>query len=66
MFGKWEPTLRFFNPVGNMLELFSQVVVIQQAPEFIWVVYAGVCSLLSFWGGWIIFSKAEPSFAEII
>ena len=54
------------NPVGSILENINHIVVLHQAPELIWVFYAGAWSIATFFGGWAIFEKAEPKFAENI
>ena len=65
MFGRMK-TLLLLNPVGSILESINDVVVLHQAPEIFWVVYACVFSVFTFVGGWIIFQMAEPKFAECI
>jgi ABC-type polysaccharide/polyol phosphate export permease len=65
LFGKWE----FFvllNPVSSILECLNTTVILHKAPPLGWFLYAGASSLLTFWGGWVIFHKAEPFFAEYI
>lgn len=65
MFGKYEPLL-MANPIGAMLEAINQVVVLHQAPNLFWMAYATVCSVVTFVGGWYLFQKSEPKFAEYI
>jgi lipopolysaccharide transport system permease protein len=59
-------TVLLLNPIGAILENINRVVVLRQAPEYIWLLYAGIWSVASLIGGWIIFHKAEPKFAEYI
>lgn len=63
MFGKYEPVL-LISPVGALLENINAVVVLHQAPNFFWLTYAAVCSVLTFVGAWYLFQKSEPKFAE--
>jgi ABC-type polysaccharide/polyol phosphate export permease len=63
MFGKYEPVL-LISPVGALLENINTVVVLHQPPDLFWMIYAAVCSVLTFVGGWYIFQKNEPRFAE--
>lgn len=65
MFPKFEMYL-MLNPVGSLLECINSVVVMHQAPPTIWFIYACVCSLGTFWIGWTVFHKAEPTFADNI
>lgn len=64
-FGKWKVFL-LINPIGSILEAINNVVVLHQAPEIFWLVYAGVVSVLTFILGLNIFHKSEPYFAESI
>lgn len=65
MFGKSRLFL-LLNPVGSLLECLNQAVVLHQMPSLFWLTYAGVVSLVCFWGSWFIFHKLEPLFAEKI
>jgi len=64
-FGHWGIWLKL-NPVGAMLECINQVVVHQQPPDFVWMVYAALWGIFTFVLGWVIFHKCEPAFAENI
>lgn len=59
-------TILMLNPMGSILENINHVVVLHQAPEMGWLIYAGLWSVLGFFGAWCIFEKAEPKFAESI
>ncbi len=54
------------NPIGSILESISQVVVLKQAPDMLWLLYSSVCSIAIFIFGFIIFKKKESVFAENI
>jgi lipopolysaccharide transport system permease protein len=64
-FGKWAPAL-LLNPVGSVMESINDVVVLRQPPNLIWLGYAAVFGVASIALAWIIFKKAEPSFAQEI
>jgi len=64
-FGNWEPLL-LLNPVGSILEIINQVVVLKQAPNYFWLSYAAICSVVMFFVGYSVFDKKEPLFAENI
>ncbi len=64
-FGDWKHFL-LLNPMGSILESLNQVVVLKQTPDLFWLSYAGVCSVITFYIGMIIFHKKEQSFAENI
>jgi len=64
-FGNWR-VLLLLNPIGSILESINNVVVLQEAPQLIWVGYASIASLLMFCIGMIVFHKKEPVFAENI
>lgn len=65
MFGKWR-TMLLLNPVGAILENINNVVVLHQAPDFLWLAYASIWAIGGFFISWYIFKKAEPVFAENI
>ena len=54
------------NPVGAILENINNIVVLHQAPNFIWLTYAAVWAFVTFFWGWSFFHKKEPTFAEFI
>lgn len=65
MFGKWS-TILLLNPVAPILEAIRACVVLHHAPDFGWMVYSAAISLLLFLGGYPLFKKLEPAFAESI
>ena len=56
--------LLLLNPVGAILENINNVVVLHKAPNYMWLMYAGVWAIVGFFGSWYIFHKTEPIFAE--
>jgi ABC-type polysaccharide/polyol phosphate export permease len=63
MLGEW----RFWvllNPIAPLLEGLRAAVVLNQAPDVGWLVYSAVFSLLVFAGGWRLFARLEPAFAD--
>ncbi len=54
------------NPVGSILEAINRVVVIQEAPDPGWLLYAFGSSTVMFLFGFWVFLKKEPVFAENI
>ena len=65
MFKEWK-TLLLLNPMGAILENINTVVILHQAPDFNWLIYAGIWAIGGFILSWVIFKKAEPLFAEYI
>jgi ABC-type polysaccharide/polyol phosphate export permease len=65
MLGRWDFVV-LLNPVGSLLEAINDVVVLHTSPDFIWLTYAGVMAALTFMMAWVVFKKAEPTFAENI
>jgi len=65
MFKKWE-TIILLNPMGAILEAMNAAVVLNKAPDPLWVAYAAVWSFGGFIIAWQIFHKAEFKFAESI
>ncbi|OGX25827.1 MAG: hypothetical protein A3D10_08855 [Omnitrophica WOR_2 bacterium RIFCSPHIGHO2_02_FULL_48_11] len=64
-FGNWKQLL-LLNPIGSLLESINHVVVLKQAPDFLWLGYAGFVSLVIFYFGIVIFHKQESVFAEYV
>jgi len=64
-FGKWKAYL-LINPIGSILEGINNVVVLHTAPDFFWLIYAGIASVLTFIIGLAVFHTSEPYFAESI
>lgn len=64
-FGRWSFVM-LLNPIGSILEAFNNVVVLHQAPDPFWLLYAAVTSTLMLCLGLYIFNKYETAFAENI
>jgi lipopolysaccharide transport system permease protein len=65
MLGEW----RFWvllNPIAPLLEGLRTAVVLNMAPDAGWLLYSAVVSLLVFAGGWLLFNKLEPAFADSV
>jgi lipopolysaccharide transport system permease protein len=62
-FGRFKPFM-MLNPIGSILEGFNQVIVLHQAPDTLWTIYAGLTSVCIFILGMKIFHDNEPFFAE--
>lgn len=63
MLGEW----RFWvllNPIAPLLEGLRAAVVLNEAPDAGWLLYSAVVSLLVFAGGWWLFHRLEPAFAD--
>jgi lipopolysaccharide transport system permease protein len=63
MLGDW----RFWvllNPIAPLLEGLRSVVVLKTAPDLYWLIYSAIISVLVFAGGWRLFHKLEPVFAD--
>jgi ABC-type polysaccharide/polyol phosphate export permease len=54
------------NPVAPILDGLDATVVRHQQPDFIWLGYSVVVSVLLFWGGLAFFRRLEPRFAESV
>lgn len=65
MFGKWKNII-LANPIGAILECINNVVVLRQAPDMFWFLYATIWSIGGFLIALAIFHNAEPLFAENI
>jgi ABC-type polysaccharide/polyol phosphate export permease len=63
MFQEWTPLL-LLNPVGSILEDINSIVIRQQPPGLFSLAYSTGWALLVFLGGWTVFNKATPAFAE--
>lgn len=64
-FGKWGNIL-LLNPIGSILELINQVLVLKQSPDIFWIFYTSITSIAFFILGMLIFNKLEPLFADYI
>lgn len=65
MFGDWSFWL-LLNPIAPILEGLRNAVVLKAAPDLQWLAYSAVVSLLVFAGGWRLFRRLEPVFADRI
>jgi lipopolysaccharide transport system permease protein len=65
MLGKWEPLI-LLNPLSCLLEALNSTVVLRQAPQFRWLGYAACWSVVGLIAAWLIFDRAEATFAENI
>ena len=65
MLGEWQFWV-LLNPVAPLLEGLRAAVVLKSAPDPFWLLYSGVVSLLLFAGGWALFRRLEPAFADSI
>ena len=54
------------NPLSSPLEALNNVVVLHEAPSFSWLGYAALCAVIELFGAWVIFDRAEATFAENI
>jgi lipopolysaccharide transport system permease protein len=65
MLGEW----RFWvllNPIAPLLEGLRSAVVLSVAPDLGWLLYSGIVSVILFAGGWLLFHKLEPAFADSV
>ena len=65
MFGKWE-TLLLLNPLAPILECLNSIILLHQPPNYLWLAYSGIFSIITFYISWKIFHKLEFAFAEYI
>ena len=65
MLGKWAPLL-LVNPLSSLLEALDSSVVLHRAPSFLWLGYAACCAVFDLITSWVVFNRAEASFAESI
>ncbi len=65
MLGEWKWAV-LLNPVAVILEALNDCVVLNQAPEGVWLTYCAAVSLALFGGASIAFKRLEPKFAECI
>lgn len=65
MFGEWGSWL-LLNPIAPILEGLRSAVVLHAAPDPQWLAYSAVFSILMFAGGWQLFRRTEPIFADRI
>ena len=65
MLGDWRVWV-LLNPVAPLLEGLRTVVVLKTAPDMYWLLYSAIVSILVFAGGWRLFHKLEPAFADSV
>ncbi|MGD8826289.1 MAG: ABC transporter permease [Myxococcales bacterium] len=65
MFGDWRFWL-LLNPIAPILEGLRSAVVLRAAPDLHWIGYSAAVSILIFAGGWRLFQRSEPIFADRI
>lgn len=65
MLGDWEFWV-MLNPVAPVLEGLRSAVVLEAAPDIGWLMYSSVVSFLIVLGGWTLFRRLEPAFADRI
>lgn len=58
--------LLLLNPVAPVLEGLRDSIVLHRTPDLGWICWSGSAALLLLWGGYALFKKLEPSFAESI
>ncbi len=64
-FARWK-FIMLLNPLGSILEELNRVVVLQHAPEPVWMWYAVISSFFMLFFGLYVFAKKETLFAENI
>ena len=65
MLGKWEFWI-LLNPIAPLIEGLRTTIVLQSHPDFGWLLYSTIISILIFIGGWRLFRRLEPIFADNI
>jgi ABC-type polysaccharide/polyol phosphate export permease len=65
MFGEWRSWL-LLNPIAPILEGLRSAVVLKVAPDLRWLGYSAAVSIVVFAGGWRLFQRTEPIFADRI
>ena len=63
MLGKWGFWV-LLNPIAPLLEGLRSAIVLNAAPQMPWLAYSATVSVLVFVGGWALFHKLEPAFAD--
>jgi lipopolysaccharide transport system permease protein len=63
MLGDWGRWV-LLNPVAPLLEGLRDAGVLDRAPDLAWLAYSAVVSMLVFAGGWWLFHRLEPAFAD--
>jgi ABC-type polysaccharide/polyol phosphate export permease len=65
MLGEWQFWV-LLNPLAPLLEGLRSAVVLNVAPDLGWLLYSGIVSAVIFVGGWLLFHKLEPAFADSV
>lgn len=65
MFGRWKNAL-MLNPLSPLLVAFENIIVYRATPNFAWLGYSAVFALVVLTGGFYLFKRWEPMFAENI
>ena len=65
MLGEWQFWV-LLNPIAPLLEGLRAAIVLQTSPDYGWLLYSTVVALLVFLGGWRLFHKLEPAFADSV
>jgi len=65
MLGEWQFWV-LLNPLAPLLEGLRSAVVLNVAPDLGWLLYSGIVSAVIFAGGWLLFHKLEPAFADSV
>jgi lipopolysaccharide transport system permease protein len=65
MFKKWATVLRL-NPLAPLIEGLERSAVYHEMPSLFWVSYSAAIAIISLVGGFYLFKKWEPGFAENI
>jgi len=65
MFHKWA-TLLLLNPLAPLIEGLERAAVYHEMPDLFWVSYSFAVATISLIGGFYLFKKWEPGFAENI
>jgi len=65
MLGEWR-TWILLNPLSPLLEGLRSAIVLNAAPDLGWLAYSGTVAVVAFGGGWYLFHKLEPAFADSV
>ncbi len=63
MLGEWRFWI-LLNPVAPLLEGLRSAIVLKSMPDLPWLAYSAAVSVAVFAGGWLLFHRVEPSFAD--
>jgi len=65
MFGSWKTAL-MLNPLAPLLIAFESIIVYHTAPDLPWLGYSAAFAFIALIGGFYLFKRWEPMFAENI